>query len=184
VRYCEYKDSILIFIHETFIISISNIMASVSGVHRRQCLQSPQKFCGICGSYVFDTKVRQIDTFVKKRYFSYFQLKVGDQDKSFVPHIACNTCVEGLRYWYDGKRKTRPFAIPMQWREQKNHYDNCYFCMVNVAGYNKKTKKGITYPNLLSAIRPVPNGPDLPVPSPPDNVGDESESSHINMTDQ
>jgi hypothetical protein len=54
-----------------------------------------------------------------------------------------------------------------------------YFCMVNVAGYNKKNKKGITYPNLLSAIWPVPHGPDLPVPSPPDNVGDESENSSL-----
>jgi hypothetical protein len=71
------------------------------------------------------------------------------------------------------------FAIPMQWREQKNHYDDCYFCMVNVAGYNKKNKKEITYPNLLSAIRPVPHGPDLPVHSPPDNLSGESESSSL-----
>jgi hypothetical protein len=63
-------------------------------MHRRQCLQTHQKFCYICGSYAFDTKVRQIDSFVKKLYFSYFQLKVGDQDKSFAPHIACNTWVE------------------------------------------------------------------------------------------
>jgi hypothetical protein len=101
---------------------------------------------------VFDTRVRQIDSLVKKLYFSYFQLKVGDQDKSFAPHTACSICVEGLRYWYDGKRKAMPFAIPMQWREQKHHYDDC-----SVAGYNKKNKKGITYPNLLSAIRPVPH---------------------------
>jgi hypothetical protein len=65
-----------------------------------------------------------------------------------------------------------PFAIPMQWREQNNHYDYCYFCMVNVTGYNKKNKKGIKYPNLLSAIWPVPHGPDLPVPSPPDNLSE------------
>jgi hypothetical protein len=128
---------------------------------------------------VFDTKVRQIDSFVKKLCFSYFQLKVGDQDKSFAPHIACNTCVEGLRYWYDGKRKAMPFAIPRQRREQKNHYDDCYFCMVTVAGYNKKNKKGITYPNLLSALRPIPLGPDLPVPSPLDNLSGESESSSL-----
>jgi hypothetical protein len=130
---------------------------------------------------VFDTKVRQIDSFVKKLYFSYFRLKVGDQDKSFAPHNACNTCVEGLRYTYDGKRKAMPFAILMQWHEQKNHYDDCYFCMVSVAGYNKKKKKkkGITFPNLLSAIRPVPDGPDLPVPSPPDNLSSESESSSL-----
>jgi hypothetical protein len=114
---------------------------------------------------------------VKKRYFSYFQLKVGGKDKSFAPHIACNSCVEGLYYWYDGKWKAMPFAMPKQWREQKNLYDVCYFSVVNVAGYNKKNIKGITYPNLLSAIRPVPHGPDLTVPSPPDNVGDESESS-------
>jgi hypothetical protein len=67
----------------------------------------------------------------------------------------------------------------MQWREHKNHYDDCYFCMVSVTGYNKKNKKGIKYPNLLSAIRPVPHGPDLPVPSPPDNLSDESESSFL-----
>ena len=85
-----------------------------SVVHRRQCLQSPQKFCYICGSYVFDSKVRKIDSFVKKLYFSYFQLKVGDQDKCFAPHIACNTCVDGLRCWYDGKRKAMPFVIPTQ----------------------------------------------------------------------
>jgi hypothetical protein len=90
---------------------------------------------------VFDSKVRQIDSFVKKLYFSYFQFKVGDRNKSFAPHTACNTCVDGLHYWYDGKRKAMPFAIPMHWREQKNHYDDCYFCMVNITGYNKKNKK-------------------------------------------
>jgi hypothetical protein len=90
---------------------------------------------------VFDSKVSQIDSFVKKLYFSYFQLKVGDQDKSFAPPIACNTCVEGLRYWYDGKRKSVSFAIPMLWRERKNNYDDSYFCVVNLTGYNKKTKK-------------------------------------------
>jgi hypothetical protein len=72
-----------------------------------------------------------------------------------------------------------PFAMPMQWREQKNHYDDCYFCTINVTGYNKKNKKVIKYPNLLSAIRPVPHGPDLPVPSPHDNLSDESESSSL-----
>jgi hypothetical protein len=51
--------------------------------------------------------------------------------------------------------------------------------MVNVNGYNKENKKVIKYPNLLSAIRPVPHGPDLPGPSPPDNLSDDSESSSL-----
>jgi hypothetical protein len=90
---------------------------------------------------VLDSKARQIDSFVKKLYFSYFQSKVADEDKSFARQIACNTCVEGLRYWYDGKRKAMSFAISTQWREQKNHYDDCYFCMINVTAYNKKKKE-------------------------------------------
>jgi hypothetical protein len=51
--------------------------------------------------------------------------------------------------------------------------------MVNVTDYNKKNKKGIKYPNLLLAIRPVPHGPDLPVPSPPDNLSDAAESTFL-----
>jgi hypothetical protein len=51
--------------------------------------------------------------------------------------------------------------------------------MINVAGYNKKNKKGITYPTFLSSKRPVPHGPELPVPSPPDNLRDESECSSL-----
>jgi hypothetical protein len=33
--------------------------------------------------------------------------------------------------------------------------------------FNTKNNKRITYPNLPSAIRPVPHGPDIPVPNPP-----------------
>jgi hypothetical protein len=54
--------------------------------------------------------------------------------------------------------------------------------MVNVTDYNKKNKKGIKYLNLLSAIRPVPHGSDLPVPSPPDNRSDKSERSSLQST--
>lgn len=107
---------------------------------------------------MFDGKVRKIDSFVKKLYFAYFKVKVGDMDKSFAPQSACNNCVEGLRYWYAGKRKAMPFAIPMVWGEQRNHYDDCYFCMCNVTGYNKENKKSIKYPNLQSALRPVSHG--------------------------
>jgi hypothetical protein len=72
-----------------------------------------------------------------------------------------------------------PFAILMERREQNNRYNDCYFCMVNVNGYNKEKKKHTKYPNFLSAVRIVPHGPDLPVPCPPDKLSDESESSSL-----
>ncbi|KAI6653849.1 hypothetical protein LOD99_3351 [Oopsacas minuta] len=52
----------------------------------------------------------------------------------------------------------------MIWRESKNHFDDCYFCMVSVMGCKKSDRHLLNYPNLESAIRPVPHCSDLPVP--------------------
>ncbi|KAJ4433145.1 hypothetical protein ANN_15402 [Periplaneta americana] len=40
---------------------------------------------------------------------------------------------------------------------------------IKVAGYTAKNKKDIPYPNIPSAIRPVPDGPDIPVPVHPES---------------
>ena len=49
--------------------------------------------------------------------------------------------------------------------------------MVKVGGHNKKRMKGIVYPNLKSAIRPLPHGPNIPVPEPPIALESTSSSS-------
>eukprot|EP00731_Ephydatia_muelleri_P006654 Em0003g902a len=61
-----------------------------------------------------------------------------------------------------------PFAVPMIWREQKDHVTDCYFCLTNVSGFSAKNKKSIEYPILPSAIRPVPHDDSLPIPEPPE----------------
>ena len=57
----------------------------------------------------------------------------------------------------------------MVWREPRNHADDCYFCLTNITGFNASSRKNIKYPNLRSAMRPVPHSDDLPVPTPPVN---------------
>ncbi|KAI6651261.1 hypothetical protein LOD99_5408 [Oopsacas minuta] len=47
----------------------------------------------------------------------------------------------------------------------RDHISDCYFCMANISGFNAKTKSLIKYPNLHSAIRPVPHSIDVPVPT-------------------
>ncbi|GFU79385.1 uncharacterized protein TNCV_871561 [Trichonephila clavipes] len=85
----------------------------------RGCVNSPNCFCYICGSYTVKKQQRNISNFVQKVYFAYFGIKLGDQ----------------------------------------------------VQGFNLKNRKDISYPIILrSAIRPVPHGPDLPIPSPPDTL--------------
>ena len=56
------------------------------------------------------------------------------------------------------------FGVPMVWREPKNHVDDCYFCLVNVKGFNKKNKQHLQYPNIHSAMRPIPHSDKVPIP--------------------
>ncbi|KAJ4443290.1 hypothetical protein ANN_04958 [Periplaneta americana] len=52
---------------------------------------------------------------------------------------------------------------------------------VKVAGYTANNKKDILYPNIPSAIRPIPHDPDIPVPLPPesDTLSSGSRSTEI-----
>jgi len=61
-----------------------------------------------------------------------------------------------------------PFAVRMAWSELSNHSSDFYFCLTPpvASGMNRKKKQRIGYPNIPSAIRPVPHGEDLPVPEP------------------
>ena len=101
--------------------------------------------------------------------FHYFDCRIGDQDKSSAPHICCKPSYNGLTAWFNGKKAAFNFAVPMVWREPRNHPDDCYFCLTNITGFNASSRKKIKYPILLSAMRPVPHSDDLPVPTPPVN---------------
>lgn len=138
----------------------------------RGCVISPDYFCFICGEYTVIRQQRNVSDFVKKVYFAYFKLKLGDQDKAWAPHKVCRRCEEDLRLWFNGKKTSFRFGIPMIWREQQNHTTDCYFCSVDVKGFNTKNKKNISYPNLDSAIRPVPHSSEIAVPQPPSSLDD------------
>lgn len=55
--------------------------------------------------------------------------------------------------------------------EEKDPVTNCYFCMTNLKDINKHYAQ---YPDVPSAIKPIPRGPNLPVPGL--NVAIESSS--------
>ena len=95
--------------------------------------------------------------------------KIGDQDKSWALHIYCKPCYNGLTAWFNGKKAAFNFAVPMVWREPRNHADDYYFCLTNITGFNASSRKKIKYPNLRSAMKLVPHSDDLPVPTPPVN---------------
>jgi hypothetical protein len=146
----------------------------------RKCRNSADSFCYTCGEFTPASQRKIMTVLEKKAYELYFKCKVGDQDKSWAPHMSCVRCTRTLRGWLRGSRKAMLFAVPMIWREPKNHLNDCYFCMTNVSGCSKKKKKHITYPNIESAIRPVRHNESLPIPKPPENFQLEEASSEDN----
>jgi len=130
-------DSLFISVHVSSSLYLA-LFPKISIMAQRKCINSPDKFCYICGELTVLKQQVNITDFVKKVYFAYFGLKIGDQDKAWAPHKVCRRCVEDLRNLFIDKKTAFRFGIPMVWREQKNHNDDCYFCTCNVKGYNSK----------------------------------------------
>jgi hypothetical protein len=151
---------------------------------RRKCLNNANHFCYICGEYVFSDDRLSITALIQHRFYCYFKFKLGDQDKPFAPHTVCRKCSSNLSMWSVGKLKKLPFSTPMAWREQSNHVNDCYFCLTNVKGFTKKSAKHIVYPDLPSAVRPVPYKEGENPPKPTDTSAcEENEYSSNNNGD-
>ena len=78
------------------------------------------------------------------------------------------------------------FGVPVIWREPNNHLDDCYFCMVNMSGWNQRKKKYWYYPDIESARQPIPHCAKAPVPvftSLPDLTADEMLLKAMDDTD-
>ena len=75
-----------------------------------------------------------------------------------------------------------PSAIPLVWSEGKDYITDCYFCMINLKGINCKNKHHVQYPNVPSAISPIPQSPDLPVLETNGNMEYSFDSRHSDMT--
>ena len=55
----------------------------------RKCANKPDVFCYVCGEYTLAPNRNAVTTFVKRVYHAYFGMKLGDQDKSWAPHMVC-----------------------------------------------------------------------------------------------
>ena len=130
---------------------------------RRSCRNDPDKFCYICREYIFKNQRKAITDFVRKIYLTYFKVKFGDQDKPWALHIVCKAYVQSLEKWTDGTLKSLKFGVPMVWREPKNHFNECYFCLMDLKGFNRPPKKNLKLPQFESGCQPVSHCEEVPV---------------------
>ncbi len=149
----------------------------------RGCKHSNDEFCYVCGTFLAKNAKKhplKNRSRVKEAYLAYFGIQIGDQDKSWAPHVICEYCCRTLEGWFRGERRTMPFGVPRIWREPTNHHSDCYFCMVDPTRRRKgKNAPPIEYPDIPSSMAPVPhNQTDLPVPQPPSRHEDCPTEDH------
>lgn len=97
---------------------------------------------------------RTLTAQVRRAYELYFGF-VMNTDKSWTPNVGCSNCCSTLTEWARNKTRALKFSSPTIWSEPRNHHDDCYFCAINVEGFNKINRKHIEYPNVNSVVPPI-----------------------------
>lgn len=108
----------------------------------------------------FKSQRRNSTPLINKCYELYFGCTVGDQERSWAPHICCVTGVRLLTGWVNGSRQM-PFTVSIVWREPKDYSPDCYICLTNIRGIASKYKHTVKYPDSPPAGRPVPHNEEL-----------------------
>lgn len=132
----------------------------------------PNFFCYVCGEFTILKQRKSINATVKLIYLRYFGFEINAGiDVPFAPNICCEKCYRNLLHWFNGTSDCMPFGTPMLWAPLLEHTaENCYFCVVDITGYNLKTKSIISYPNLEMAIRPRPHSDTITIPTRESNL--------------
>ena len=67
-----------------------------------------------------------------------------------VPQLLCYTSLGllNISITFSNAHLLFNFAVPMVWREPRNHANDCYFCLSNITGFNASSRKKIKYPNI------------------------------------
>ena len=100
--------------------------------------------------YCFKAKA-EYHRFCEKSLFSKFRHPTGQSGQILSNSQGvlemCQKSKTMNRLW-ESKQKSLRFGILRIWRKPANHVDDCYFCIVNVAGFSSKNKFKINYPNI------------------------------------
>lgn len=145
------------------------------------CKNSPNVFCFICGKYCVSAQRKVISEKTKRYYSLYFGRVI--ENEQWAPNICCNSCEVYLNAWWNGTREHMPFAMPMVWKKQRNHRNDCCFCMTNVSGFSSKSKQKIVYAKCKSATMPISHSDSLPVPMTPNEAVKKLETDDAALND-
>lgn len=112
-----------------FIVCV-NLNANICCEWSSHCLENVWTTLICIVTYVENLQWKLKDTVLLlwlKRPTNYtLAAKSGTKDKPWAPHICCGTCASNFRKWLHGSWPSVSFAVPMVWREQKDHITDLF----------------------------------------------------------
>ena len=155
------------------IVSLSLLLlfkvSYISYTMPRNCVNNPDYFCCICGEVTFSTRKCPLTPMVKKLMNAISVAKSETRTKNgllvYVVSLVLQLCLNGLI-----TRAFNAFCPSHDMEGTNGPFDRLLFLYTSATSprnYKEKKKRTVNYPNISSAIRPVPHTEDLPVPIPP-----------------
>lgn len=134
------------------------------------CWKKIKSYCYICGKYVLPQYRVALTEKIEHIYCFYFGKVLVH--RRWLPNICCKICYNALDAWYNGKRESMPFGVPMNWlRPALTHNaSNCYVCANDVHTLNSTALKKHVYWGVTSAELPKPHSDEIPIPKRPSPV--------------
>lgn len=138
----------------------------MSSLSTNKCAISHDKFCLVCGDYIFDNSRPLTDLF-KKLYEKRFKTKFDQIDTNWAPKVTCYTCYRRMTQWGNDETISVKIEETTQWNAPQNHPFDCYFCQTQIPiGVNRFKIDKIQYPITSSVIRAVSHAFDRIVCAP------------------
>lgn len=118
-----------------------------------KCVNSPNKFCLMCGLFSSPSDARPVTDIQLRMYRECFGFSV-DLSLPWIPAIVCGMCRLKLYRW-SKEKASMEFVQPMIWREPIDHSKDCYFCNANIIGATMKKRNAIKYPDVSAVTKPI-----------------------------
>ena len=78
---------------------------------------------------------------------------IGDVDKCWALHdVCCGTWGTTLEGWLRGRVKCMPFVVPRVGTKLTNHYNDCYFRILDLFKYKYSKRRRTTFDHIYADL--------------------------------
>lgn len=128
------------------------------------------KFCYVCSKYTINNYAIKINDEIITLFNYCFKVSARNLNSIYSPNIICKICLSNMRN-HKSKNEQLKIKVPAQWRDPRNHPNDCFFCLTSIKGYTHQTRDKVSYNYGYSCTSPLLNAKRSPLV---DNISNDA----------